>query len=228
MNRIKQFLTAGVLSLILLCGTAFAATAENVSSSASDTSSASSAAGGSSSVSGETSGVSSASSSESSSNGEAVSSVESKTSSAVSSKVSSNAAPIITKNSSTAQTTSKSTNSIKSNVNAGNIDDGIDSSGWGSKEDESSSQLQSAGTQSNKVGSKKMFNLAKLLWILIWIPVLLIIASVAALIYVNRKGFLGESSGKRHSSGRPSGRGSSSKRTSARSSQHKNIYRPRD
>ncbi len=75
------------------------------------------------------------------------------------------------------------------NTNA-NIDDGIDTSGWGD-EDEVSEPV-SVGKEAKKAGNKKMLDVAGLFWILIWIPVLLIIASIVALIYVNRKGFVGD------------------------------------
>lgn len=107
----------------------------------------------------------------------------------------------------------------------GNVDDGIDTSGWGSDD---TSELQSAGT-TEKTSSKEITNYSNLLWILIWIPILLIIASVAALVYVNRKGFV---EGEKENLSKD-GKDSSSKKKNVkkRKASHKkrtNIYKPRD
>lgn len=107
----------------------------------------------------------------------------------------------------------------------GNVDDGIDTSGWGSDD---TSELQSAGT-TEKTSGKEITNYSNLLWILIWIPILLIIASVAALVYVNRKGFVeGE---KENLSNDDKDISSKKKNAKKRKNSHKkrtNIYKPRD
>lgn len=114
------------------------------------------------------------------------------------------------------------TSSKKPNINIGGyIDDETDTSGWGTGDEESSEPLVSVGT-TEKGESKQISNYSTLLWVLIWIPVLLIIGSVAALIYVNRKAFLTE--------GAPATAGEISKKQKAKETHKKrtNVYKPRD
>ena len=83
-----------------------------------------------------------------------------------------------------------------------------------------------------------MFNLAKLIWIIIWIPIALIIASVAALIHVNKKSFLNEpenaaakksrSGGSKPESGSHTYKASGRKPAPRKKPAKKNIYRPHD
>lgn len=121
-----------------------------------------------------------------------------------------------------------------------NIDDGIDTSGWGDEDD--ASEPVSVGTEGKKAGNKKMLDVAGLFWILIWIPVLLIIASIAALIYVNRKGFVGGDAPKAaeevtadgeeiSSTSEKSQKKEKKKKAAKRKENHNkrtNVYRPRD
>lgn len=146
------------------------------------------------------------------------------------------------KKSTTGNTASQSAVSQKSNV-GGTISDSIDTSGWGSNAAETSSQAQSVGMASNAATSKKMFNLAKLIWMIIWIPIALIVASVAALVHVNKKSFLNEAEGAPGKSGHNSSRGgrkaggsngthtykAAGRRSAPRKkAPKKNIYRPHD
>ena len=83
-----------------------------------------------------------------------------------------------------------------------------------------------------------MFNLAKLIWIIIWIPIALIIASVAALIHVNKKSFLNEpenaaakksrSGGSKPESGSHTYKAGGRKPAPRKKPAKKNIYRPHD
>ena len=82
--------------------------------------------------------------------------------------------------------TSSKTSSKHGNI-GGYVNDEADTSGWGG--DDVSSQLVSAGTTEKKE-NKKITDYTSLLWILMFIPILLIIASIGALVYVNRKAFL--------------------------------------
>lgn len=112
----------------------------------------------------------------------------------------------------------------------GTVDDGIDTSGWGTED--ASSELQSAGT-TEKTGSKQITDYSTLLWILIWIPILLIIASVAALVYVNRKEFLnGENKDLSDNGDKTSSKKKTKRKTVSKSkASHKkrtNVYKPRD
>ena len=112
----------------------------------------------------------------------------------------------------------------------GTVDDGIDTSGWGTED--ASSELQSAGT-TEKTGSKQITDYSTLLWILIWIPILLIIASVAALVYVNRKEFLnGEKEDLSDNGDKTSSKKKTKRKTVSKSkASHKkrtNVYKPRD
>lgn len=114
------------------------------------------------------------------------------------------------------------------------IDDGIDTSGWG----EESSEPVSVGVTGEKAGSKKMLDVAQLFWILIWIPILLIIASIAALIYVNRKGFVGGADSGAStaateedavvSSSEKKEKKKKSGKTKENQNKRTNVYRPRD
>lgn len=127
----------------------------------------------------------------------------------------------------TTDTTTSKKSTYYGNV-GGTVSDGIDTSGWGTGEEEVSSELASVGT-TEKTGSKKIGSYSNLLWILIWIPILLIIGSVAALIYVNRKAFLnGDTSGGKDKGNKPD---KSANDKNKRKNNHKNrtnIYRPRD
>lgn len=103
----------------------------------------------------------------------------------------------------------------------GYVDDETDTSGWGTGDDESSAPLVSVGT-TEKGESKQISNYSTLLWVLIWIPVLLIIASVAALVYVNRKAFLTEGDA-------PAGDDApKGKKAAAKTKKRTNVYKPRD
>ena len=123
--------------------------------------------------------------------------------------------------------------SSKKQSNHGNVggyvDDEADTSGWG---DEESSELVSAGTTEKK-DDKKITDYSSLLWILIWIPVLLIIGSVGALVYVNRKAFL-EQEGSLpdfDDTKPPKRRKLSAAEKAKRKNNHKNrtnVYKPRD
>lgn len=125
-------------------------------------------------------------------------------------------------NSSLISSTVSNVSSKKPNINIGGyIDDETDTSGWGTGDDELSEPLVSVGT-TEKGESKQISNYGTLLWVLIWIPVLLIIASVAALVYVNRKAFLTE--------GAPAEMGETAKKQNAKKARKKrtNVYKPRD
>ena len=68
--------------------------------------------------------------------------------------------------------------------------------GWGEPQSQVDVSLQedsSEETSSKSTDQKNIFNLSKLLSILIVIPILLALASVGALVYVNNKKFTGES-----------------------------------
>ena len=103
----------------------------------------------------------------------------------------------------------------------GYINDETDTSGWGTGDEEVSEPLVSVGTTEKGEG-KQISNYSGLLWVLIWIPILLIIGSVAALIYVNRKSFLTE--------GAPTDGDEPSKKQKTKNSHKKrtNVYKPRD
>lgn len=141
------------------------------------------------------------------------------------------------KRSSTGTVTSQSAASQKSNT-GGTISDSVNNAGWGSNAAETSSATQSVGMAGDTATGKKMFNLAKLIWIIIWIPIALIIASVAALIHVNKKSFLNEpenaAAKKSHSGGSKPESGSHTYKAGGRKPAprkkpaKKNIYRPHD
>lgn len=126
-------------------------------------------------------------------------------------------------------TTSKRRPSNHGNV-GGVVSDEADTSGWGDEETETSS-LVSAGTTEKK-DNKNITNYSSVLWILIWIPILLILGSVIALVYVNRKAFLeGESDSLFDGNERPQKRRLSAAEKTKRKNNHRNrtnIYRPRD
>ena len=113
----------------------------------------------------------------------------------------------------------------------GYVDDEADTSGWGT--DDSSSELVSAGTTEKKE-NKKITDYSGLLWILIWIPILLILGSVGALVYVNRKAFFEaeESYSDSDDANKPPKRRKLSAAEKAkRKNNHKNrtnVYKPRD
>ena len=114
----------------------------------------------------------------------------------------------------------------------GYIDDEADTSGWGGSDDDVSSELVSAGTTEKK-DNKNITNYSGLLWILIWIPVLLILGSVGALVYVNRKAFFeGEDEFSDLDDENPPKRKKLSAAEKAkRKNNHKNrtnVYKPRD
>lgn len=141
------------------------------------------------------------------------------------------------KRSSTGTVTSQSAASQKSNT-GGTISDSVNNAGWGSNAAETSSATQSVGMAGDTATGKKMFNLAKLIWIIIWIPIALIIASVAALIHVNKKSFLNEpenaaakksrSGGSKPESGSHTYKASGRKPAPRKKPAKKNIYRPHD
>lgn len=141
------------------------------------------------------------------------------------------------KRSSTGTVTSQSAASQKSNT-GGTISDSVNNAGWGSNAAETSSATQSVGMAGDTATGKKMFNLAKLIWIIIWIPIALIIASVAALIHVNKKSFLNESEnaaakksrsgGSKPESGSHTYKASGRKPAPRKKPAKKNIYRPHD
>lgn len=103
----------------------------------------------------------------------------------------------------------------------GYVDDETDTSGWGTGDDESSAPLVSVGTTEKGEG-KQISNYSTLLWVLIWIPVLLIIASIAALVYVNRKAFLTEGDAP------VSDDAPKAKKAKAKTKKRTNVYKPRD
>lgn len=218
MKDVKVFLTTALVVCVLALGVSSAALAESSEMSGTES-------GGSSAV---DSGASSGSVSSEDVGGESsdVSAVESTGSElSGSSALSSATASVISSESASSKTSSKQ-NSTTSKTNysnvGGKIDDGVDTSGWGSGNDNVSSALQSVGTEAEKAGTKKIMDLAKTIQILIWIPILLIISSVAALIYVNQKSFLGPQSG---NAGK---RGGKKKSASKKAGHHDQIYRPRD
>lgn len=141
------------------------------------------------------------------------------------------------KRSSTGTVTSQSAASQKSNT-GGTISDSVNNAGWGSNAAETSSATQSVGMAGDTATGKKMFNLAKLIWIIIWIPIALIIASVAALIHVNKKSFLNEpenaaakksrSGESKPESGSHTYKASGRKPAPRKKPAKKNIYRPHD
>ncbi len=141
------------------------------------------------------------------------------------------------KRSSTGTVTSQSAASQKSNT-GGTISDSVNNAGWGSNAAETSSATQSVGMAGDTATGKKMFNLAKLIWIIIWIPIALIIASVAALIHVNKKSFLNEpenaaakksrSGGSKPESGSHTYKAGGRKPAPRKKPAKKNIYRPHD
>lgn len=141
------------------------------------------------------------------------------------------------KRSSTGTVTSQSAASQKSNT-GGTISDSVNNAGWGSNAAETSSATQSVGMAGDTATGKKMFNLAKLIWIIIWIPIALIIASVVALIHVNKKSFLNEpenaaakksrSGGSKPESGSHTYKASGRKPAPRKKPAKKNIYRPHD
>ncbi len=114
----------------------------------------------------------------------------------------------------------------------GYINDEADTSGWGGGTDFTSSKLTSAGTTEKK-DNKNITNYSALLWILIWIPVLLIFASIGALVYVNRKAFLKQDTSFANTNNiySPKRRKISAAERAKLKNNHKNrtnIYRPRD
>lgn len=114
----------------------------------------------------------------------------------------------------------------------GYINDEADTSGWGGGTDFVASKLPSPGTTEKK-DNKKITNYSGLLWILIWIPVLLIFASIAALVFVNRKAFLKQDASFADSDNvySPKRRKLSAAEKAKLKNNHKNrtnSYRPRD
>lgn len=105
----------------------------------------------------------------------------------------------------------------------GTVSDGIDTSGWGTdnEEDEDivTSPTQSAGT--TQKGGKQITDYSTLLWWLMIIPIALMIGSIAALVYVNRKQFVeGASTGDKKPTPTKKKKNNHNNRT--------NVYRPRD
>ncbi|MBE6761069.1 MAG: hypothetical protein E7551_02160 [Ruminococcaceae bacterium] len=114
----------------------------------------------------------------------------------------------------------------------GYVDDEADTSGWGDGEDEDSSQLVSAGTTEKK-DNKNITDYTSLLWILIWIPILLILGSVGALVFVNRKAFVEaeELYSDTDDLNPPKRKKLSATEKAKRKNNHKNrtnVYKPRD
>lgn len=140
-----------------------------------------------------------------------------------SSDLTSNESDITPDSSNLSSTAVSSATSSKKNYGniGGYINDETDTSGWGTGDEEVSEPLVSVGTTEKGEG-KQISNYSGLLWVLIWIPILLIIGSVAALIYVNRKSFLTE--------GAPTDGDEPSKKQKAKNSHKKrtNVYKPRD
>lgn len=140
-----------------------------------------------------------------------------------SSDLTSNESDITSDSSNLSSTAVSSATSSKKNYGniGGYINDETDTSGWGTGDEEVSEPLVSVGTTEKGEG-KQISNYSGLLWVLIWIPILLIIGSVAALIYVNRKSFLTE--------GAPTDGDEPSKKQKAKNSHKKrtNVYKPRD
>ena len=90
-----------------------------------------------------------------------------------------------------------------------------------------------AGPEDEKKDNKNITNYSALLWILIWIPVLLIFASIGALVYVNRKAFLKQDTSFANTNNiySPKRRKISAAERAKLKNNHKNrtnIYRPRD
>lgn len=176
--------------------------------------------------------ISSSAVAETSSKTEAVSSTE--TVSSKSSKVTETVSSQKSNSSVSGKTSSKSSTTSKSNI-GGIINDEVDNSGWGTNTEESSSQTASVGMAADAATGKKMFNLAKIIWYTIWIPIALIVASAVALVHVNKKSFLedsadstakkstskGEETGHTYRSNRP-------KSAPRKKVPKKNVYRPHD
>lgn len=135
----------------------------------------------------------------------------------------------VSANSSKSSTSSKSTT-----LGNGTINDDIDNSGWGTNAENTSSQTASVGMAADSANGKKMFNLAKIIWYTIWIPIALIVASVVVLVHVNKKSFLEENTGstvsKNTSKTEPNGHTyhGNKKGASRKKVPKKNIYRPHD
>ena len=85
--------------------------------------------------------------------------------------------------------------------------------------------------EENENNNPHGFELTGLLWILIWIPVLLILGSVGALVYVNRKAFLEAEDSDSDDANPPKRRKLSAAEKAKRKNNHKNrtnVYKPRD
>ena len=131
---------------------------------------------------------------------------------------------------------SENTSSKKANYSniGGVVNDEQDDSEWGANKDKVSSESEETDEDDTKKRKEKnITDYSDILWILIWIPVLLILASVGALVYVNRKEFLQEDGLSFDDSAEPD---SNKKKVLAeekakRKNNHKNrtnVYRPRD
>ena len=218
-NLNKKLYTVIIACLLMLCFSVVSmatdgtdSIVENTSSDVSAESSKEETTNTSSEIENVTSETSSAPSSESSaeqvsSDKEEGASSEEKTETSSSETEDSNETQNSTSSSLVIDTSSKSTTSVQSQKDAsssnkvsGNVGgivvDEPDTSGWGGSDSADGEDSKTSSNQSEiftqKKTEKNITNFSGLFWILIWIPILLIIASVCALIYVNRKAFLTE------------------------------------
>lgn len=123
--------------------------------------------------------------------------------------------------SSVESTTSETSSKPKYHGNiGGTVSDGIDTSGWGTGAN--SESPASVGT-TKKTGGKKITDFNVIFNLMIIVGVILMVAAISALIYVNRKSFLKTASA-------TAGRNNLTERQK-RKNNHKNrtnVYRPRD
>lgn len=87
--------------------------------------------------------------------------------------------------------TSSTATSSRYGANAYDPTIGQGGAGFGNPESDTTLEYESKPIASKEPTEKNMFNLSKLLKGLIFIPIVLILASIGALIYVNRKEFAG-------------------------------------
>ncbi len=219
MNRKNKISNTIIVSCILILSLSIPAFAEPSDNDPSNTgtpsSTSSSTSGGSHTTSSTSSSASHTSSTSSNTSSNHSSSVSSKKNSAVAS---------VTINSSKKSGSGQTNQSITSIIPKVNTDDGVDTSGWGSGNDDSEPVVSKESTTSSeaKTGNKKIFDLAKLFWYTIWIPIALIIASVCALIHVNKKSFV---TGAKNA---PKNKNKKKNKKNSSQNRHTNIYRPRD
>lgn len=154
---------------------------------------------------------------------ETVSSKSEKASSTINSNIANN----VQSNEQISSNNNTSKNSY-SNI-GGVVNDEPDTSGWGEKQDDTVSDEE----DTTKRKDKNITDFSGIFWILIWIPVLLILASVGALVYVNRKAFLeeGDASSNDAIASIPAKKKPSAEEKAKRKNNHKNrtnVYKPRD